>query len=120
MSAHSESCKESSILCDQLFHVLNQKIKNLQKSQSVRWCGFFEKGKKRFAYINHRKTQAKIEIWCLGNPDELMEKSTFSIIKRVPTSGGFGRDFQARFFIESSYEIEAVAQLLYSVSYPES
>ena len=120
MSDHSESCDESRALCDALFRGLSQKISDLQASRSMRWCGFFQSGRKRFAYINHRKTMARIEVWCLGEPGELAANPSLAVVPRTPTSGGFGEQFQARFLADGPSEIDAAIELLYRLSYPLS
>lgn len=117
MSGHSESCDESRDLCDALFQRLSRRIEHLQRSQSMRWCGFFEEGRKRFAYVNHRKRMTRIEVWCMGEPDDLVKLSHLPIKPRTATSGEFGQDFQARFFVNNLSEIDSAAELLGLVSY---
>ena len=94
MSGHTESCDASRILCDALYPGLRSKIIDLRSSQSMRWCGLFESGSKRFAYINHRKTMARIEVWCLGELDVLAPNPTLQIEPRTQTSGGLGCNFK--------------------------
>lgn len=119
MTDHSNSCNASSKLCDQLFELLARSIPKLRRSQSMRWCGLFQEGKKRFAYIEHRKTMQRIEVWCLGDPVELNEKSSIAVYSRKPTTSGFA-NFQARFFVDSPSDINDAFQILYEVSYLET
>jgi hypothetical protein len=120
MSNHDEACVESSQLCDRLFEGLSKKIPYLQKSESQKWCSYFELGKRRFAYIGHRKTARRIEIWCLGDPSVLQEKTELMIEPRKPTTGGFGEQFQSRFYLDKSSEIRSAVHLLYSISFKQT
>ena len=63
---------------------------------------------------------ARIEVWCLGEPDDLAQNTTLQVEPRTPTSGGFGLQFQARFFVDNLLDIDPAAELLYQVSYPLS
>jgi hypothetical protein len=92
----------------------------LQRSQSAKWCGYFEKGNKRFAYVNHRKEQNRIEVWFLGEVDDESKYPHLDIQARTPTSGGFGRDFGARFFLDSLDRIPEAGKLLLNVSHAAS
>jgi len=60
---------------------------------------------------------SRIEVWCLGEPDTLVKYSRLHIKPRTATHGGFGRDFQARLFVNDQSEIDSVAELLHVVSY---
>lgn len=120
MSDHDDACEESRNFCDGLYQCLSKKIPNLNKKETLRWCGLYQKGKKRFVYINHRKRMFRIEVWCLGDPTELQRYTTLNIEPRKPTTGGFGKLFQARFFIDHLSEIDSACELLYQVSYRTS
>ena len=120
MSDHSDSVNDSTDLCDELFSHLARRIPGLQRSQSVRWCALFQKGRTRFAYVSHRKTMSRIEVWCLGEISALADGSSLTFYPRKPTAGGFGRDFEARFFVDYSSQLDDAAQILYDVSYRES
>ena len=117
MSDHDQSYSESQELCDALLSVLAGRIPSLRTSQSERWCGFFEEGKRRFAYVNHRKRMNRIEVWFLGEPEELSDYSASGVELRSPTTGGFGRQFQARMFLDNTQQVNEVANLLVDVSY---
>lgn len=62
----------------QLFYQLAEQLKTsivgLSVSETNKWCGFYQKGGKRFAYILLTKTKPKIDIWCLGNTDYIKQK----------------------------------------------
>jgi hypothetical protein len=117
MAGHVKANKESQIICDRLFQCLSQKILNLYKSETQSWCGIYQEGRKRFAYIDHRKTLSYIEVWCLGDPADLQSKTVLGIEPRKPTSGGFGFNFQSRFRINNLDEVAEACELLYSISY---
>lgn len=57
----------------QLFYQLVERLKknivSLSVSETDKWCGFYQRGGKRFAYILLTKTKPKIDIWCSGNTD---------------------------------------------------
>ncbi len=117
MSGHNEACEDSNILCDKLYECLLKKIINLKRKETKEPCGLYQEGRKRFAYIYHRKYIRRIEVWCLGDPEELQRKTTLKIkIRRIPTTGGFGK-FQASFFVNHQSEIKSACELLYQESY---
>lgn len=116
MSDHTEASQEARILCDLLLEELGSRIPNLKRKQSKRWCGIFQSGRKRFAYVNHRRIMSRLEIWCLGKPSDLQHKSHLRIIPRKDTNSGFGI-FQSRFFIENESQVSEAAKLLADVSY---
>ena len=120
MSDHTEASLESTVLCDKLYECLSKCILNLKKVQKQRWCGFYQQDRKRFAYINHRKTMSRIEVWCLGDPIELQESTRLNVEPRNPSSGGFGTQFEARFFVDSISDIDSACELLFTVSYRSS
>jgi hypothetical protein len=59
MIAPDDGCKESKGLCDSLFSQLSEKISGLQIIRTLGSCGFFQKGKSRFAYIYHNRKIAQ-------------------------------------------------------------
>jgi len=120
MNDHNAACSESARLCDQLLRKLGEKVPELRRADSHRWCGFFQDGRKRFAYVTHRRKSGRIEVWCLGSVDRLLRASALPIRKRAPTTGGFGNQFLARFFLDDPHHLDAAARLLADVSYPES
>jgi hypothetical protein len=117
LSDHFEACDDSGNLCDSLYQSLSQKIPKLNRDYKKRWFCIFQKDRKRFAYINHRKTLRRIEVWCLGEFSDLQDKTNLKIEPRKPTTGGFGRSFQCRFFINQFSDIATACDVLYSVSY---
>jgi len=117
MSDHEEACDESKALCDRLFECLSQRIPNLNRVETIRWCGLYQQGRNRFVYVNHRKRMSRIEVWCLGDPAELQSITTLNVEHRQPTTGGWGELFQSRFFVDHLSEIDPACELLYQVSY---
>ncbi len=117
MSDHTESLSSSADLCDALYTGLAKRIPNLKRSQSYRWCAFFQEGSPRFAYVSHRKKSSRIEVWCRGEFEVLAARSPLTFHPRKPTSGGFGREFEARFFVDDAAQLPAAIQILYDVSY---
>jgi putative restriction endonuclease len=106
----------------QLFHKLveqlEKNIAGLYVSETDKWCGIYQKGGKRFAYVLLKKTKPKIGIWCLGDVDYIHEKYGTKVKFKIrqETSGGFGKEFQINFVVENSEDIENVIPLLVEVS----
>lgn len=106
----------------QLFHQLAERLRKviagLSVSETDKWCGLYQKGGKRFAYILLTKQKPKIAVWCLGNVDYIKQKYGTSIKfkTRRETSGGFGKNFQINFIIENSEDIENAVLLLAEIS----
>ena len=106
----------------QLFYQLAEQLKKnivgLSVSETDKWCGFYQKGGKRFAYILLTKTKPKIDIWCLGNTDYIKHKFAGKIkfLARQETSGGFGKNFQISFVIENLDDIKDAVFLLTEIS----
>mgnify|MGYP006900782241 CR=1 FL=1 len=117
ISGHAAASDESRALCDQLFLELRKLIPGLKRSEAEKWCGFYQNGTKRFAYIDHRKKIARIDVWCLGDPDAFGEFAGLDILKRKPTSGGFGRAFGCHFFLNDLADVALAAEALYVVSF---
>lgn len=119
MSDHDNAHKLSQDLCDALFKELQALLPDLERSSSKKWCGIFKSGRKRLAYVNHRRTSSRLDVWCLGDLDELRKTETLEVRPRQPTIGGF-RHFTARFFLDDPHEIREAAELLYRVSAQET
>jgi hypothetical protein len=117
MSAHSEASSESQYLCQELFKGLSEIIPELQRKQAKQWCAIFQQGGNRFAYVSHRKTLPRIEIWCAGDVDELITYSNIEVIPRDKIKGGWEERFPARFVIDDESDIPAACDPLFSVSY---
>jgi len=106
----------------QLFYQLAEQLKKhivgLSVSETDKWCGFYQKGGKRFAYILLAKRKPKIDIWCLGNLDYIHKKygSKIKFKLRQGTLGEFGKNFQINFVIENSEDIENAVFLLTEIS----
>jgi putative restriction endonuclease len=106
----------------QLFYQLAEQLKKhivgLSVSETDKWCGFYQKGGKRFAYILLAKRRPKIDIWCLGNIDYIHKKygSKIKFKLRQGTSGEFAKNFQINFAIENSEDIENAVLLLTEIS----
>ena len=106
----------------QLFYQLAEQLKKhivgLSVSETDKWCGFYQKGGKRFAYILLAKRKPKIDVWCLGNIDYIHKKygSKIKFKLRQETSGEFAKNFQINFVIENSKDIENAVLLLTEIS----
>lgn len=120
MNSHTASPPASMKLCDALYRNLSLKINNLQREQASRWCGYYQQGKKRFAYVSHRKRSNGLEIWFLGTPKSTHEFRSLKIRHRRPSSGGFAKDFEARFELSEEGQLHDAVNLLYYVSYRAS
>ncbi len=106
----------------QLFYQLAEQLKKnivgLSVSETDKWCGFYQKGGKRFAYILLAKRKPKIDVWCLGDVDYIHKKygQKIKFKLRQKTSGEFGKNFQISFVIENSEDIESAVLLLTEIS----
>ncbi|MFH1946580.1 MAG: HNH endonuclease [Candidatus Magasanikbacteria bacterium] len=106
----------------QLFYQLAKQLKKnivgLSVSETDKWCGLYQRGGKRFAYILLAKRKPKIDIWCLGNVDYIKNKYAGKIkfLIRQKTSGGFGKNFQISFAVENSEDVENAVLLLTEIS----
>ncbi|MBI4377968.1 MAG: hypothetical protein HY578_02605, partial [Nitrospinae bacterium] len=69
-----ENTNKSKQLFYQLAKRLKKIIAGLSVSETDKWCSFYQKGGKRFAYILLAKRKPKIDIWCLGNVDYIKQK----------------------------------------------
>ena len=97
---------------------LKKKIVGLSVSESEKWCGLYQKGGKRFAYILLTKTKPKVDIWCLGDVGYIKQKYAGKVkfSTRQETSGGFGKSFQISFVVENLEDIENAVSLLAEIS----
>ena len=120
MSAHALASTGSKNLCDLLIIELQKKIPRLECARSKSWCGLYEPGRNRFAFISHRKRQQKIEVWCAGDIDDLTASTSINVIPREKIRPGWEERYPARFSIENESDIEAASDLLYRVSYASS
>ena len=116
MSDHAEAGTESRELCELLYRSLAKMVPGLNHSESERWCALYREDERRFVYVNHRKRMSRLEVWCLGDPSELQRNTPLHIFPRQRTTGGFGREFQCRFFLDSRSDVEAACQLLRSLT----
>lgn len=116
MLDHDGASSGSQSLCDDLFRALNARIGDLQRVKTNRVCGFYQPKQKRFAYVYHRKTEDKLEVWFSGKVPNSEDYPHLPIRPRTPSTGGFGRDFQARFYLESPSQLHDAVALLYQVS----
>ncbi|TSC93742.1 MAG: putative restriction endonuclease [Parcubacteria group bacterium Licking1014_1] len=113
---------ENLSISKQLFYQLAEQLKKnivgLSVSETDKWCGFYQKGGKRFAYILLAKRKPKIDVWCLGDVDYIHKKygSKIKFKLRQKTSGEFGKNFQISFVIENSGDIENAVLLLTDIS----
>ncbi len=113
-----EELSISKQLLYQLAEQLKKNIVGLSVSESDKWCGFYQRSGKRFAYILLAKRKPKIDIWCLGNVDYIHKKygSKIKFKLRQKTSGEFGNKFQISFVIENSKDIKNAGLLLTEIS----
>jgi len=106
----------------QLFYQIANRLKNnivaLSVSETDKWCGLYQKGGKRFAYILLAKNKPKIDVWCLGNIDYIKQKyiGKIKFLKRQETTGSFGNNFQISFVVENLEDIENAVALLAEIS----
>ena len=106
----------------QLFYELAGQLKKfiagLSVSETDKWCGFYQKGGKRFAYILLHKRKPKIDIWCIGNVDSIEQKYAGKIKfkTRQETSGEFGKNFQINFVVENLEDVNTTVLLLAEIS----
>ncbi|RQW86468.1 MAG: hypothetical protein EHM79_09680 [Geobacter sp.] len=117
MSAHFKASVESRNLCESLFLALKRKIAKLERGHTKQWCALYELGGNRFAYISHRKTDASIQIWCAGDVDALKKNPYIKVLPRDNIKKGWEERFPARFSIEKESQVQAAAELLFSISY---
>jgi len=120
MSDHIEASLGSKNMCQKLFDCLAEKIPNLKRSQSKNWCGFYQAGRNRFAYISHRKQSSDIQIWCSGDVEDLLNESRIEVIPREEIKSGWEEKYPARFYVKSDLDIDPACDLLYKISYPTS
>lgn len=113
-----ENLSVSKQLFYQLAEQLKKNIVGLSVSETDKWCGFYQKGGKRFAYILLAKRKPKIDVWCLGDVDYIHKKygQKIKFKLRQKTSGEFGKNFQISFVIENSEDIESAVLLLTEIS----
>jgi putative restriction endonuclease len=113
-----ENISVSKQLFYQLVELLKGTIVSLSFSESEKWCGLFQKGGKRFAYVLLAKRKPKIDVWCFGNVEYVKSKysRTIKFLPRQETSGGFGKEFQVSFVIENLEDIKNAVLLLTEVS----
>jgi 5-methylcytosine-specific restriction endonuclease McrA len=118
--SHHICSHESRLLCEALSTGLGENIPNLKRSESQQWCGLYQDGRNRFAYISHQKSGSAITIWCLGEPEGLIEvtkDSHLQIRPRAISKGGWDKTFKCRFTLEDISEIDAAINALTAVSY---
>jgi hypothetical protein len=119
MSDHDEASAESRELCDALFEGLQRQIPDLRRNPTKRWCGFYEVGRNRFAYVNHRRVAVSVKVWCLGDAADLVDIPGLSIELRTPTQSGWS-NFGTKFAINDASAIPAAVEFLHHESYPLS
>ncbi len=113
-----EDINYSRLLLDSLIEKMKFKMHGFNISESPRWCGFYQKGGKRFAFILKSKLKPKIEVWCWGNEYMIKQKwdSIIDFKSRSETTGNFGKDFKINFVVNNIEQINSVAELLHEVS----
>jgi len=121
MSDHSDSSHDSQSLCDQLHDALAQRIEGLARTMVQRWCCYHKPGRqRRFAYVTHRLRTGRLEVWFLGGTDCAPSYPSLEVRARKPTRGSFGKNYPARFLVETTAQVQDAADLLFHVSYPLS
>ncbi len=116
MSAHTNSASESRALCIALFAELQQVLPLLERVETEHWCGFFQPGDSRFAYIHHYKTDARIQVWCRGVAADWQTQKAVFYVARTPTDSSW-QHFHGHFDITARTAIKAAAEALYLLSY---
>ncbi len=113
-----ENISISKQLFRKLVNQLEPLIVDLHAIETDKWCGLFQKGGKRFAYILVHKIKPKIDIWCLGDVISITEKyqTKIKFKERDGTKGSFGKNFQINFTVENDTDIENAVFLLYEIS----
>ncbi len=108
----------SKTLLKALIDAMRNKVAGFTFSETQRWCGFYQKGGKRFAYILKSKTKPKIDIWSWGHTEELREKygNVFHFRDRIETTGSFAKQFQVNFILDNLRNVETAAKLLTEIS----
>jgi len=107
-------------LCEALSTSLGDSIPNLKRAESQQWCGLYQDGRSRFAYISHQKSGPAITVWCLGEPEELIdatEGSHLHIRPRAISRGGWDKTFKCRFRLQDASELNAAVGVLTNVSH---
>ena len=121
--SHQICSHGSRLLCEALFKRLGDSIPSLQRSESQQWCGLYQDGGSRFAYISHQKSGSAITVWCLGEPGELInaaEGSHLYIRPRAISKGGWDKTFKCRFTLQDTSELHAAVDVLTDVSYRQT
>lgn len=122
MSGHSEGSTDSKRICDLLYDALSQRIPDLRRTQTEKWCGLHRTGMRRFAYVAHRTSTGGVQVWCAGDPSSLATAGRgLRVVPRENTpKRGWEQNFPARFTIETEDQVGPAADMLYSVSYLSS
>lgn len=120
MSAHTQASTESSSLCDLLVERLRVHIPRLECARTKRWCGLFEPGRTRFAYISHRKRSGSVEVWCAGEVLKLKNHGGVPFTPRDRIGGGWEGKFPGRFLLKTARDVDGAVRLLHEVSYRAS
>jgi hypothetical protein len=119
MANHDDSCSESRRLCDELFTRLAKRIPLLERGPTEAWCGLYRDGRKRFAWVSHRKRDGRIQVWCLGDAPsfERLGPAVRYTRRQTPQKKGWGKYFQGCVDIESERELQAAVDAFFSISY---
>ena len=117
---HDHSGPEAATLCDRLASALRQRLPDLEVGRSQNWCCFALSGKTRFAFLKHKRRQARVEVWFAGDHELYGQENSLDIRPRQETRGGFGPTFRARFDVASAVQVQEAAELLFQVSCPVS
>ena len=118
--SHHTCSRGSRSLCEALFTRLRDSIPSLQRAESQQWCGLYQDGRSRFAYISHQKSGSAITVWCLAEPEELIDATKDShlhIRPRAISKGGWDKTFKCRFTLQDASELNAAVDVLTNVSY---
>ena len=92
---HATAGEQSRSLCDALFEELERQLPNLERRKTTRQC-LLRLGNGTFAWIRHRKRQAKIEVFSLAEP-EMVDQYPLLDRRRRPSS--FAPQMRSRFFV---------------------
>lgn len=119
-TAHAAASEGARHLCDSLFAEIKRRLPPLERSMAKQWCGYYVPGRRRFAFVSHRRSGCGLEVWCAGDVDALLGAKGLIVTPRAQIRTGWERQFPARFRIDDESRLTAAVDLLVRVSYQAS